>query len=141
MRYQLYGREISEPYDWVNDPKHYKVDHHIPFNRCYHCGIRFLNSKYAAYCNACDNEMSPDADSKMFVVTAYDPQAKPPIREGYWTTRRQIVRNRIRIPDDVSEEEYDQKIKAIEKVDAERPLFLRPNFETAMDEAKKRENE
>lgn len=134
----MYGRQLSQGYDWIADPSSYRRYGHVPDNRCYHCGIRFLNAKYAAYCNVCDNEMSPPHEERIFVVTRYEPQAKPPVREGYWSTRKQLIRNRIRIPDDVTDEDYKQKMDNIEKVDAERPLFLRPEpeFKTAMQQAK-----
>src|SRR5215510_2556955 len=113
--HEIYGKKISPGYDWANDPKKYKVADsfgslHIPKNRCYHCGIRFLNSKYAAFCVVCDNEMSPPHEEPLFIVTRYDPNTKPPVKEGYWTTRKAIVNNRIRIPDDVTEEEYQAKM-------------------------------
>ena len=124
---------VSEGYDWRIDPNGYRKDGHIPKNRCYHCGRRFLNSKYAAFCNVCDNEMSPPHEEPMFVITHYVPDAKPPVKEGYWTTRNEMVKNRIRIPDDMTEEEYKEKLKALGK---STPLDSKPEFRSAMDLAK-----
>lgn len=141
LKYNIYGRKLSEPYDWALDPNHYKEQdnegiYHVPKNRCYHCGIRFMNSKYAAYCNVCDNEMSPLHEEQMFVVTRYDPLAKPPVREGYWTTRSALIKNRIRIPDDVDEKEYQKKLNDLALAEQKISLSPKPEFKTAMQQAK-----
>jgi hypothetical protein len=115
MKYLMYGLPVSEGYDWKLDPKDYRKDGHIPPNRCYHCGIRFVGAAWAAFCNVCDSEMSPVHEELYFVVTKNDKDAKPPVHEGYWTTRRKIVQNRIRIPDDVlSEEDYKKKLSGMD---------------------------
>jgi len=114
-------------YDWINDPKGYKKDGRIPKNRCFHCGSRFMNSEYAAFCNICDNEMTPDAeDSTIFVVT--DKANK----QGYLISRREYVANRIRIPDDIkTEEEYKKKLQAMEE--PEQPTTMKATFTRADD--------
>jgi len=99
-------------YDWINDPKGYKTTAGaIPDNRCFHCGSRFIGAKFAAFCNICDNEMTPDSDdATIFVVT--DKANK----QGYLISRREYVANRIRIPDDIkTEEEYKKKLQAMEE--------------------------
>ena len=42
---------------------------------------------------------------------------KPPTQgEGYWTTRRELIANLIRIPDDIPDEfEYRKKLDELEK--------------------------
>ena len=99
-------------YNWFEDPKGYKtITERIPKDRCFHCGSKFVNAQYAAFCNICDNEMTPDAeDSTIFVVT--DKANK----QGYLISRREYVANRIRIPDDIkTEEEYKKKLQAMEE--------------------------
>lgn len=102
------GKKLPPRYDWKADPNHYSTDGHIPDNRCYHCGYRFVGSKYAAFCNICDNAMTPDNDDTVFTI------GEPPNVKHI--TRWEMVANRIRIPDDVVDEKaYAEKLK-IEEV-------------------------
>lgn len=103
------GKKLPPRYDWQKDPNHYTTNGHIPDNRCYHCGYRFIGSQYAAFCNVCDNAMSPDVDESIFIVTDKEKG------EGYNTTRREMVQDRIRIPDDVADEKaYAKKLNISE---------------------------
>ena len=112
---------MTPTYDWINDPKGYKTKAGaIPHNRCFHCGLRFIGSEYAAFCNICDNEMTPDSDdSNIFVVTNKEK------KEGYTISRREYVSNRIRIPDDSNEEQYKKKLEGLEKEEKPKATFTR----------------
>jgi hypothetical protein len=115
-------------YEWTKDPKGYKADGHVPFNRCFYCGYKFVGAKYAAFCNICDIYLTPDPDEMMFVVTRNDKEKK--IHEGHWMTRRQLVATRIRIPDDVSsEQDYKKKLEDLEK--GQRDPIFRAEFKRA----------
>ncbi len=110
----------SQTYDWINDPNGYKKDGRIPMNRCFHCGLRFIASEYAAFCNICDNEMTTDSeDSQIFVIT--DKANK----QGYLISRREYVANRIRIPDDSNEEQYKKKLEGLETIEKPKAIFTR----------------
>lgn len=110
----------TQTYDWIHDPNGYKKDSRIPNNRCFHCGSRFIGAEYAAFCNICDNEMTTDSeDSQIFVIT--DKANK----QGYLISRREYVANRIRIPDDVTEEQYTKKLAELEKPEPPKAVFTR----------------
>jgi hypothetical protein len=97
------GKKLPPRYDWKADPNHYSTDGHIPANRCYLCGYRFVGSQYAAFCNICDNAMTPDNDDTVFTI------GKPP--DTRHVSRWEIVSTRIRIPDDVIDEKaYAKKL-------------------------------
>lgn len=97
------GKPMPEGYDWSKDPKGYKKDGHMPANRCYHCGYKFIGSQYAAFCNICDNAMSMGDDISLRIGDK---------TTGRIIMRSQLVASRIRIPDDVSsEEEYKKKLE------------------------------
>lgn len=130
--------KLPPRYDWHRDPNNWKVldknkSLHIPPNRCFYCGSRFLDSTYAAYCNVCDEAMSPDTDELRFVVTAYDPNAKPPLKEGYWTTRRDLIKNRIRIPEGIAEKDYKKKMDDIARLSNPDRVSFKPDFKNATD--------
>ena len=101
------GKKLPPQYDWKHDPNHYSTDGHIPPNRCYRCGFRFVGSKYAAYCNICDNAMTPNSDDTVFTI------GEPPNIKHI--SRREMISNRIRIPDDVTDEKaYAKKMETEE---------------------------
>lgn len=63
--YTINGHKIKPGYDWTKDPNNYKVKMKVkdmgivisrPFNRCFHCGRRYVDSdnKGIAYCGECD---------------------------------------------------------------------------------------
>jgi len=111
------GKPMPEGYDWVKDPKGYKKDGHMPANRCYHCGFRFVGSAYAAFCNICDNAMSMGDDISLRIGDK---------ETGYITMRSRLVASRIRLPDDVdSEEQYKEKLDQMEKPDKPKATFSR----------------
>lgn len=124
----------EKPYDWIKDPKRFKVNGHMPSNRCFHCGYKFVGSKYAAFCNICDLAMTPDPDLAMYIVTERPPKgSKDAIADGgkgYWTTRRQYIATRIRIPEDIdSEEEYSKKLDGLKKkMKEDEPINYYPEF-------------
>lgn len=112
------GKYLPESYDWTNDPKDYKVDGHLPANRCYHCGFKFVGSQYAAFCNICDNAMSMGDDISLRIGDK---------TTGYVVMRSALVASRIRIPDDVAtEEQYKKKLE-------EKPEQLKAQFTRADD--------
>lgn len=131
INYNLYGKKPLPRYDWISDPKGLKQAGHIPKNRCYYCGNRFLDSAYSAFCNICDDNMSPDNDQELlYVVTVNDKERKS--HEGYWTTRRQLIKNRIRIPDDIiNEKEYERKLKIIQDQERKKNNIFSPEFKKA----------
>lgn len=126
----MYGKKVTPAYDWINDPNQFKQDGHIPQNRCYHCGFKFMGSAYTAFCNICDDNMSPDGEY-VYVITANDKEAKPPLKEGYWTTRKKTIMNHIRIPEDMDEKQYKEKLKQLESNNKD-PLY-HPEFKKASD--------
>lgn len=98
-----YGGKLLPPsYDWKKDKDGIAADGHIPNNRCYHCGFRFVGAKFAAYCNICDNAMTIDKDPKRF----------------------EFVSTRIRIPEDVNDEQSYKEKNAIPDVTV-KPGFFR----------------
>ena len=100
------GRLVSNGYDWIKDPKHYLIDGHRPSNRCFHCGLRFIGSEYAAFCNVCDNEMTPENDTMPILIKTG--------HESYLAPRKELTKHRIRIPNDSTEEYYKNKLDALE---------------------------
>jgi hypothetical protein len=129
--YSIYGRKPLEHYDWIADPKHLKVEGHIPNNRCYYCGNKFMGSAFTAFCNICDEPMSPPDHEYVYVVTRNDTDAKPPIKEGHWTTRRKLIMNHIRIPEDMEEKDYRKKLLELRSAEKE-PIYY-PDFRKAND--------
>jgi hypothetical protein len=96
------GKKLPPRYDWKHDPKGISNEGHIPPNRCYHCGHRFVGAKLAAFCVVCDMAMTIDKDHK----------------------RWDLVATRIRIPEDITDEKsYQDKMK-IPDVDI-KPGFFR----------------
>jgi hypothetical protein len=109
------GKYLPNSYDWINDPNGYKKDDHLPANRCYHCGLKFVGSQYAAFCNICDNAMSMGDDISLRIGDK---------STGTIVMRSALVASRIRIPDDVSSEE-DYKKKLEEKPQQPKTTFTR----------------
>lgn len=100
--YLIGGKKLPPSYDWKKDPNGISDDGHIPTNRCYHCGHRFVGAKLAAFCVVCDMAMTIDKDPKRF----------------------DLVATRIRIPEDITDEKsYQEKMK-IPDVDI-KPGFFR----------------
>lgn len=93
VNYLYSGKLLPKRYDWTNDPKGYKTEGHIPYNRCFHCGFKFIDSKTAAFCNICDHAMQTGGDDYI---------------RGFSYEKRDA---RIRIPDDTNEEDYKKKIE------------------------------
>jgi len=103
VKQMIGGKFLPEGYDWTNDPKGYKIDGHLPGNRCYHCGFKFVGSAYAAFCNICDNAMSRGDDISLRIGDK---------ATGHVVMRSQLVASRIRIPEDVStEDQYKKKLE------------------------------
>ena len=97
----FHGKSTPPRYDWELDPNNYKKDGHRPDNRCYNCGFMFVGSKYAAFCNICDNAMSMD-DNDLAI----------PVSETELIPRKALVGTRIRIPEDIKDEEdYRRKME------------------------------
>ena len=91
VKQMIGGKFLSDGYDWSNDPNNYKINNHIPSNRCYHCSFKFVGAEYAAYCVICDKAMNPGAEYLMPKV-------------------QNLVEQRIRIPEDITETEYNKKL-------------------------------
>jgi len=127
-----------ERYDWLKDPNNYRIEGHMPPNRCFRCGFRFLGAKWASFCNICYAKMTPDIDDKVYVVTQKPSKdTKPPTQgEGYWTTRRELIANLIRIPDDIPDEfEYRKKLDELEKNETQKEAdgLYKVEFKTGYD--------
>ena len=106
------GKYLPKRYDWTSDPNGYLVeDGHKPTNRCFHCGFRFVGSQdYAVFCNICDTAMQIGGEEILL---------------NFKTSR---VNARIRIPDDTTEQAYEQKLKDIDVT-----IVLKTEFKTAKD--------
>ena len=99
------GKKIPDRYDWAKDPKGLCEEKgHIPPNRCYLCGFRFVGSRYAAFCNICDNAMSMGDQDDAIPISGR--------KESKLISRREMVATRIRIPEDITDEtSYAEKMK------------------------------
>ena len=98
------GKKLPPRYDWKRDPDGISNDGHIPINRCYHCGHRFVGSKLAAFCVVCDTAMTIDKDPRHF----------------------ELVATRIRIPEDITDEKsYQDKMSIPDVSEAMKPGFFR----------------
>lgn len=96
------GKKLPPAYDWKRDPDKIAADGHIPINRCYHCGFRFVGAKFAAFCVVCDTVMTIDNDPKRF----------------------EFVSTRIRMPEDVIDEQWYKEKNALPDVTV-KPGFFR----------------
>lgn|SRR5580765_8726431 len=89
------GKKLPPGYDWPKDPEGFKKEGRIPKNRCFHCGSKFVGSEIAAFCNVCDHAMAIGGEDML---------------RGFSFERRDA---RIRIPEDMSEEQYRQKLASM----------------------------
>ena len=140
MKFKIFSMEKPEHYNWEKDPKGFKKsnDGHIPHNRCFFCGSRFLGSEYAAFCNICDLYMTPDPDSWIYVVTQRPPKGTKDsslLGEGHWTTRRQFISNRLRIPENEEEESFKKRMERLQKEQLEKEKKYDPEFHKASEVA------
>jgi hypothetical protein len=98
------GKKLPPAYDWKLDPDKISNEGHIPPNRCYHCGYRFVGAKLAAFCVVCDMAMTIDKDPRHF----------------------ELVATRIRIPEDITDEKsYQDKMSIPDVSEAMKPGFFR----------------
>ena len=110
--YLSYGRKLPPRYEWEKDPNNWKEtdpdgSKHIPRNRCYHCGSRFVNHEKFAFCNICDFAMSPPNDE-----TVIDLIVDKKEKESKLIYRNEIVKSRVRIPEDkLTEEEHNENMR------------------------------
>lgn len=107
VNYLYAGKPLPERYDWKADPKGIGNEGHIPHNRCFHCGSRFIGSKIVAFCNICDHAMAVGGEDMLM---------------GFSFERRDA---RIRIPDDTTEEQYTKKLQDMEKPEKPKAVFTR----------------
>ena len=107
VNYLYAGKPLPKHYDWKTDPKGISNEGHIPHNRCFHCGSRFIGSQIVAFCNICDYAMTIGGEDMLY---------------GFSFERRDA---RIRIPDDTTEEQYTKKLEGLEKPEPHKAVFTR----------------
>jgi hypothetical protein len=109
-------KQKSKSYDWQNDPQNFKVDDHIPKERCFKCGYRFIGFDSAAFCVICETKMTPDLNEKIYVVIEKPPDKQTP-GKGEWITRREFISKRIRVPENIDNiNEYAKKMSEFNQV-------------------------